>query len=264
MEQKSRKKDSFLLYASQYEAIRDLSEEQMGKLFHALFRSLNGQETTPPDLDPQLKIAYGFLQLQIRKDKEIYEMRLEADRIRKQEYRKRKKEETSAASEKSAHDNDNDNENDNENDNDNDNVNENDNENENVNENENDNVNENDNDHDQGVDAEKTVKADSMEKEAENTRNLSEEQLSNFLSYFNRCARNTRIPTTEYLTDRRRQLIRNLARQFTDEQIVRAMRNAALSPFLNGRNKHNFVCTFDWLLQPDNFVKVLENNYRQR
>lgn len=36
------------------------------------------------------------------------------------------------------------------------------------------------------------------------------------------------------------------------------------SPFLLGQNKRGWVITFDWLIKPNNFVKVLEGNYKPR
>ncbi|MBR1525158.1 MAG: hypothetical protein IJ640_00660 [Prevotella sp.] len=37
--------------------------------------------------------------------------------------------------------------------------------------------------------------------------------------------------------------------------------NAADSMFLNGGGERGFCASFDWLFQPNNFLKVLEGNY---
>lgn len=48
------------------------------------------------------------------------------------------------------------------------------------------------------------------------------------------------------------------------EQIVQAIGNIKNSSFLKGQSKSDFVITFDWLVRPNNFIKVLEGNYNDR
>ena len=33
------------------------------------------------------------------------------------------------------------------------------------------------------------------------------------------------------------------------------------SSFLKGKNNRNWVITFDWFIRPNNFIKVIEENY---
>jgi len=40
-----------------------------------------------------------------------------------------------------------------------------------------------------------------------------------------------------------------------------AIDKAATSDFLRGQNRNNFIMTFDWMIKPTNFPKVLEGNY---
>ena len=43
--------------------------------------------------------------------------------------------------------------------------------------------------------------------------------------------------------------------------ILEAIENIRKSQFLRGQNKNGWVITFDWLIKPSNFQKVLEGNY---
>ena len=42
---------------------------------------------------------------------------------------------------------------------------------------------------------------------------------------------------------------------------MEVIKQAAKSDFLNGRNDRGWIADFDWLMRPNNFVKVLEGNY---
>lgn len=45
------------------------------------------------------------------------------------------------------------------------------------------------------------------------------------------------------------------------ENIMQAIENINNSSFLKGQNKKGWTITFDWLIKPNNFIKVLEGNY---
>ena len=45
------------------------------------------------------------------------------------------------------------------------------------------------------------------------------------------------------------------------DSVLEAIENIKKSSFLKGHNKENWVIKFDWFIKPNNFVKVLENNY---
>jgi len=70
------KKDSFVFYMSQYDAIKDLSNEQLGRLFRALFENQrqNNLKTTENNvvLDNDIKIAFNFINNQMVVDNEKY------------------------------------------------------------------------------------------------------------------------------------------------------------------------------------------------
>ena len=45
------------------------------------------------------------------------------------------------------------------------------------------------------------------------------------------------------------------------DTFLQAINNIRNSSFLKGQNNRNWTITFDWLIKPNNFIKVLEGNY---
>lgn len=45
------------------------------------------------------------------------------------------------------------------------------------------------------------------------------------------------------------------------DKVLKAIKNINNSSFLKGQNKNNWTIYFDWLVKPNNFIKVLEGNY---
>lgn len=72
---------------------------------------------------------------------------------------------------------------------------------------------------------------------------------------------NSLIPSIKQLSDARKKMLKARVREFGKEALVSVFRKAAVSDFLNGKNNRNFIASFDWLLKPTNFPKVLEGNY---
>lgn len=62
-------RESFVFYLSQYEAIADLSNEQLGRLFRAIFEKQLGKEVV---LKNDIKIAFNFINNQMVVDNERY------------------------------------------------------------------------------------------------------------------------------------------------------------------------------------------------
>ncbi len=63
-------KDSFILYTSFYEPLKSLSDEQLGRLFRAIFEfNLTGKE----NVDVDIQIAFAFIKNQLILDGEKYE-----------------------------------------------------------------------------------------------------------------------------------------------------------------------------------------------
>lgn len=59
----------------------------------------------------------------------------------------------------------------------------------------------------------------------------------------------------------RHTLLKARISEYSLESIFKAIRNVNASNFLKGQNPNGWVITFDWFIKPNNFLKVLEDNY---
>lgn len=50
--------------------------------------------------------------------------------------------------------------------------------------------------------------------------------------------------------------------EFSEEEILQAIINIKKSYFLQGKNNRGWTISFDWFVKPNNFIKVLENQYK--
>ena len=46
------------------------------------------------------------------------------------------------------------------------------------------------------------------------------------------------------------------------ESVLQAIDEISTSDFLKGQNNKGWTITFDWFIKPNNFIKVLEGNYK--
>ena len=72
---------------------------------------------------------------------------------------------------------------------------------------------------------------------------------------------NAMIPRIKSLSEQRKKSLGARIREYGKPALSTVIRKAAASDFLNGKNGRDFVATFDWLMKPTNFPKVLEGNY---
>lgn len=70
-----------------------------------------------------------------------------------------------------------------------------------------------------------------------------------------------RLPKVTKLTDKRKRNIKNCLAQFTVEDLSRAFKAAVNTPFLTGKNDRCWTANFDFIIKPDNIVKILEGAY---
>lgn len=82
-----------------------------------------------------------------------------------------------------------------------------------------------------------------------------------FKEAWNRTMEDSRIPCIREMTEERWLLACSLMERFSLADIDHGLRRAKRSPKLNGSGGEGYVATFDWLLQPRNFLKCLEGNY---
>lgn len=66
-------RDSLVFYISQYEAVKELNNEQLGTLYRAIFETALGNE---PEIPHDIKIAYNFIQNQVKVDAAKYDEKI--------------------------------------------------------------------------------------------------------------------------------------------------------------------------------------------
>ena len=98
-----------------------------------------------------------------------------------------------------------------------------------------------------------------------------EEEVANhdfdeIVSFFNQQMKGKGIQQVAIITSERRQAFERLVSQtgVNKDTLKQAIKNAAESDFLNGKGPKGWVASFDWMMMPQNFQKVLENNYRNK
>ena len=237
-------KKAFVLYPDQWPALSNLSAQKLGLLFEAIFRTLRGEQGATLKLDGKVKLAYDFMMNQINLDVEKWERRSAAN---KKYYEKRKQIKTIKKNSVV----------------------------------------------DKEEDKEEVEVEDKVEDKVEgttsfvgsvensgkaaigisDTANSQKEAAAGpkdleffervFKPYVNNIIRDSNIPPIRKITPERYDKILKLREQYTSDDIYRVFQIAARSDFLNERGrKHKFQATFDWLIEPENFLKVLEGTYR--
>lgn len=100
---------------------------------------------------------------------------------------------------------------------------------------------------------------------------MREEEVANhdfdeIISFFNEQMKGKGIQQVAIITLERRQAFERLVSQtgVNKDTLKQAIKNAAESDFLNGKGPKGWVASFDWMMMPQNFQKVLENNYRNK
>ena len=108
------------------------------------------------------------------------------------------------------------------------------------------------------------VSYDNLNKEeSKDSLSSCELDFARLLDFFNSQLKknNSLIPSIKQLSDARKKTLKARAREYGKEALVKVFQKAAVSDFLNGKNDRSFMASFDWLLKPTNFPKVLEGNY---
>ncbi len=105
--------------------------------------------------------------------------------------------------------------------------------------------------------------------EMEEVRCLKDNNKDSFdeiVAFFNEQMVGKGIQQVAIITSERRQAFERLMSQtgVNKDTLKQAIKNAAESDFLNGKGPKGWVASFDWMMMPQNFQKVLENNYRNK
>ena len=104
---------------------------------------------------------------------------------------------------------------------------------------------------------------ESNKEESNDSLSSCELDFARLLEFFNSQLKknNSLIPSIKQLSDARKKTLKARAREYGKEALVKVFQKASVSDFLNGKNDRSFTASFDWLLKPTNFPKVLEGNY---
>ena len=246
--------DSFILYTSDYQLIEGLTDEQLGQLTRALFVYARDGEVIK--LDPIVRMAFVFIKDKIDRNQQKYQKKCERNR---ENIRKRwNKSNTNDTKENERIPNDT-----------------------SVYERipndttrylyDSDSVSDSDSDSD-------------VSKETDNNNIPSKEGLSISenpkVDPARRCAKIDFAAIKEYwntkhdqsgsamrrltlMSDQRKSNVRARIREYGGDvqKVYKAIDKAMASDFMNGKNGKGWVASFDWMMCPSNFPKVLEGNY---
>lgn len=234
--------DSFILYTSYYALIEGLTDEQLGQLTRAIF--LYARDGKSIKLEPVVRMAFGFIIDDMKRNKAKYEEKVERWRANgKKGGRPRKNQEVSKITKqnqevfsKTLYDNEYDNDNDN------------------------DVSKETDNNipSKEGLSISENPKVDPA-------RRCAKIDFAAIKEYWNtkHDQSGSVMRRLTLMSDQRKGNVRSRIREYGgDVQMVyKAIDKAMASDFMNGKNGKGWVASFDWMMCPSNFPKVLEGNY---
>ena len=244
------KPDNFILYYSQWPALKELSAQELGVLLQAIFRTMGDESVDDilTSLEGKVRMAFQFLMVQIKYDNEKYQKKCELNR--QKALKRWGKDANDATAYLAMHNNNKDN-------------------NSNNNKDNNSNNNKDNNNNNSScaavVISEPVANAEAAAAAASfNMEEAKEYCLKNVLPWFNGILDNadSKIPRIQDFNDQRTERYVAAHKKYGIKKIEKAFRNAARSPFLNGNGKRNtFVASFDWILDEEHFLKVCEGEY---
>lgn len=244
--------DSFILYTSDYQLIEGLTDEQLGQLTRALFIYARDGEVI--NLEPVVRMAFVFIKDKIDRNQQKYQKKCERLRANAQKRWGMQKDanDTEAYNHIQKHTN----------------------ECESMQLHANGCLYDSDSDSDSDSDVSKETDNNIPSKEG---LSISENPK---VDPVKRCAKIDFSAIKEYwntkhdqsgsvmrrltlMSDQRKGNVRSRIREYGgDVQMVyKAIDKAMASDFMNGKNGKGWVASFDWMMCPSNFPKVLEGNY---
>lgn len=244
--------DSFILYTSDYQLIEGLTDEQLGQLTRALFIYARDGEVI--NLEPVVRMAFVFIKDKIDRNQQKYQKKCERLRANAQKRWGMQKDanDTEAYNHIQKHTNGC----------------------ESMQLHANGCLYDSDSDSDSDSDVSKETDNNIPSKEG---LSISENPK---VDPVKRCAKIDFAAIKEYwntkhdqsgsvmrrltlMSDQRKGNVRSRIREYGgDVQMVyKAIDKAMASDFMNGKNGKGWVASFDWMMCPSNFPKVLEGNY---
>lgn len=242
--------DSFILYTSYYALIEGLTDEQLGQLTRAIF--LYARDGKIIQLDPVVRMAFVFIKDNIERNQDKYQAKCEKNRQIALERERKKREAREKADNTNVHERSRTCEN-----------------NTNVHE-RSPYDNDNDNDNDVSKETDNNIPSKEGLSISENPK----------VDPAKRCAKIDFAAIKEYwntkhdqsgsamrrltlMSDQRKSNVRARIREYGGDvqKVYKAIDKAMASDFMNGKNGKGWVASFDWMMCPSNFPKVLEGNY---
>jgi hypothetical protein len=71
----------------------------------------------------------------------------------------------------------------------------------------------------------------------------------------------TGFAKVQKLSDARKKHLKARIKEYSIDKVKEVFLIADKSDFLRGINKNSWTATFDWIINPNNFVKIIEGNY---
>lgn len=109
-------------------------------------------------------------------------------------------------------------------------------------------------------DESESVKEEKQPAKTEKPRAKENVNWQKLVEYWNETTAGSFPPITN-IENKRRQMAAARIAEYGKEKFIEAIQRAVQSDFLRGQNQRGFTLTFDWLIRPNNFPKVLEGNY---
>lgn len=94
------------------------------------------------------------------------------------------------------------------------------------------------------------------------TYELNDNECHDVVAYYHQQCQG--LPKVEAVTDYTLSEIRDCVKEHGIENVDKAITEAGQSDFLNGKNKHGWYASFDWIFKPDNMRKILAGKYANR
>ena len=244
--------DSFILYTSYYALIEGLTDEQLGQLTRAIF--LYARDGKIIKLDPVVRMAFVFIKDNIERNQDKYQAKCEKNRQMALERERKKREAREKADNTNVHERSRTCEN-----------------NTNVHERSPyDNDNEYDNDNDVSKETDNNIPSKEGLSISENpkvdpARRCAKIDFAAIKAYWNtkHDQSGSAMRRLTLMSDQRKSNVRARIREYGGDvqKVYKAIDKAMASDFMNGKNGKGWVASFDWMMCPTNFTKVLEGNY---
>ena len=104
---------------------------------------------------------------------------------------------------------------------------------------------------------ESKVKESKEDKANSNEFSISSEELNSIITSWN----SLNLQNLTQIRDKRLLLLKARLKEHSRNSIYICIDKIKASTFLNGQNPKSWIITFDWLIKPANYIKVLEGNY---